>query len=200
MTRHGKGHTTRHAGTALLAILLTAGAAEAQDREMFELPALEVTAFQDPLHSLAMELYETPLRWEEAGELHERAAKALPKNDAAAFFGFQRAAVLYFHSGETARSRHAMERAADVAEATGDVLTAAHAWVDAAFLAVAEGYAGKKREYVATARELAASELLADGDREAILARVDGSPVSAETARLAMSHRLASPLSLTRAD
>lgn len=200
MTRHGKGRTARRAGAALLAILLTAGAAEAQDREMFELPALEVTAFQDPLHSLAMELYETPVRWEEAGELHERAAKALPRNDAAAFFGFQRAAVLYFHAGETARSRKAMEEAADVAEATGDVLTAAHAWVDAAFLAVAEGYAGKKREHVATARELAASELLDEVDRRGILARIDGSSVSAGAAQLAMSHRLVSPLSLTRAD
>jgi len=185
---------------AAATLLAAAGAADAQEREMYELPALEVTAFQSPLNSQAMELYETPSRWEEAGQLHERAAKVLPKNDAAAYFGFQRAAVLYFYAGESARARKTMERAAEVAEATGDVLTAANTWVDAAFLAVAEGYAGKKREFVGNARAIAASELLNDADRESILARIDGSPVSAETARLVMAERLRSPLDLRHAD
>lgn len=188
--------------TVAAALALPAGASEAaaQDREMFELPALQVTAFQDPLHSLAMELYEQPERWEEAGELHERAAKALPKNDASAYFGFHRAAVLYFYAGDTARSRKAMEKAAKVAEATGDVLTAAHTWVDAAFLAVAEGYGGKKRELVRNVRALAASDLLTESDREGIVARVDGTPVDAGVARLAMSQRLAAPLDLRPAN
>lgn len=182
-----------------LAMVLAAPAgAEAQSREMFELPPLEVTAFQSPLHSRAMELYEQPERWEEAGELHERAAKLLSKNAADGYFGFQRAAVLYFYAGDVARARKAMERAAEVADATGDLLTAAHTWVDAAFLAVAEGYAGKKREFVRTARELAASELLTDVDREVILARIDGSDVPSETARVAMKERLRAPLTLTR--
>lgn len=186
------------ASAALAFLLLAPAGAEAQSREMFELPPLQVTAFQNPLHSRAMELYEQPERWEEAGELHERAAKLLPKNAADGYFGFQRAAVLYFHAGEIARSRKAMERAAEVADATGDVLTAAHTWVDAAFLAVAEGYAGKKREFVRTAQELAASELLDDADRQIILARIDGSDVNSATAQVAMSERLRAPLTLTR--
>lgn len=197
-------HGTRHTGTilpAMVAILLTAaGDAMAQSREMFQLPALQMTAFQNPLHRAAIELYETPIRWEEAGALHEQAARELPKNDAAAYFGFQRAAVLYFHADETARARKAMEQAADVAEATGDILTAAHTWVDAAFLAVAESYPGKKREYVRAVRELAASELLTNADRELILARVDGSQPSAEAARVAMGKRLGPPYDLPRAD
>lgn len=187
------------ATAAALAILLAGpSGAEAQSREMFELPPLQVTAFQSPLHSRAMELYEQPQRWEEAGELHEQAAKLLPNNAADGYFGFQRAAVLYFHAGEIARSRKAMERAAEIADATGDLLTAAHSWVDAAFLAVAEGYAGKKREFVRTARAMADSELLTDADREAILSRIDGSDVTSETARVAMSERLRAPLTLTR--
>lgn len=195
---------TIHTGAilpAMVTILLTAvGSAMGQSREMFELPALEVTAFQNPLHGAAVELYETPTRWAEAGTLHEQAARELPKNAAAAYFGFQRAAVLYFHADETARARKTMERAAEVAEATGDILTAAHTWVDAAFLAVAEGYPGKKREYVRAARELVASELLTNADREAIIARVDGSPETAEVARVAMGQRLGTPLALARAD
>jgi len=192
---------TIRTGAVLVAMLmLGVGNAPAQNREMFELPALEVTAFQNPLHGAAMELYETPTRWKEAAELHERAARELPKNAAAAYFGFQRAAVLYFHADETARARKSMERAADVAEATGDVFTAAHTWVDAAFLAIAEGYPGKRREYVRAARELVASELLTNADRESILARVDGSPETAQVARVAMAQRLGTPFDLGRAD
>lgn len=200
MTRHGTIHTGAIL-PAMVGILLTAvGSAAGQTREMFELPALEVTAFQSPLHRAAIELYEIPIRWEEAGALHERAALELPKNDAAAYFGFQRAAVLYFHASEAARARKAMEKAAEVAEATGDIVTAAHAWVDAAFLAIAEGYPGKKREYVRAVRELVASELLTDADRQAIVARVDGSPASAEVARVAMGLRLGTPHDLLSAD
>ncbi|MGD8495198.1 MAG: hypothetical protein PVF05_03350 [Gemmatimonadales bacterium] len=184
---------------ATAALFIVTATAKAQEREMYELPALEVTAFQSPLNRQAMELYETPSRWAEAAELHERAANVLPKNDAAAFFGFQRAAVLYFYAGESAHSRKSMERAAEVAEATGDVLTAANAWVDAAFLAIAEGYAGKKREFVRNAEALAGSELLSDADRASIQARIEGSPTTAASARVAMARRLieAAELSLT---
>lgn len=107
------------------------------------------------------------------------------KNDAEQFFGFNRAAILYLYSGNAARSRKAMEKAASVAEATGDVLTAANAWVDAAFISIVEGYAGKRRECVARARSLAESEQLTGADRDAILARIDGAPTSASAARLA---------------
>jgi hypothetical protein len=194
-------HTGFAVAAAAAALLLALPAtADAQSREMYELPALQAVAFENPLHSRAMELYETPERWEEAGELHERAAKLLRKKDAEQFFGFQRASLLYFYAGKTARSRKAMERAADVAEATGDVLTAANTWVDAAFIAVAEGYAGKKRAFVKNARLLAASELLGDADRQAIIARIDGTPLTAAVARVAMENRLQSPLSLAHGD
>lgn len=200
MRKHGTKHTGAILPAMAAILLMTAGDAMTQGREMFELPALEVTALQDPLHGAAIDLYESPTRWAEAGALHEQAARELPKNDAAAYFGFQRAAVLYFHADETARARKAMEKAADVAEATGDIVTAAHAWIDAAFLAVAEGYSGKKREYVRAVRELVASELLTNADRERIIARVDGSPVSPEVARVAMGLRFGSPYQLPRAD
>ena len=197
MMRNG---TIRTGALALVAIAAMPALANAQDREMFELPAIQVEAFQNPLHVAAVELYETPARWEEAGELHEQAARQLVKNDAGQFFGFNRAAILYLYSGNPARSRKAMEKAASVAEATGDVLTAANAWVDAAFIAIVEGYAGKRREFVANARSLAESEELTAADRDAILARIDGAPTSAAGARLAMVSRLALPVTLSLSD
>lgn len=195
--RYGK---IRTGALALVAIAAVPAVAGAQSREMFELPAIQVEAFQNPLHLAALELYETPARWEEAGELHEEAAKQLVKNDAGQFFGFSRAAALYLYAGETGRSRRAMEKAAEVAEATGDVLTAANAWVDAAFIAIAEGFAGKRREFVANARTLAASDLLPGDERAAILARIDGAPTTAVAARLAVARRLTSPDALRLGD
>ena len=183
----------RSAALALVAIAAVPALAGAQSRETFELPAIQVEAFQNPLHVAALALYETPSRWAEAGELHEKAAKELVKNDAGQFFGFNRAAALYLYAGETARSRRAMERAASVAEATGDVFTAANAWVDAAFIAIAEGFTAKTREFVANARTLADSEVLSESDRAGILARIDGAPTTAVAARLAVVERLTMP-------
>lgn len=156
---------------AVLALTIPAAGA-AQERPMFELPAIEASALRDDAHVKAEALYTTPGRWDEAGELHETAARRLPDNDAAQYFGFRQAAILYAHADAPARARQAMEKAASVAEATGDVVVAAHAWVDAAFLAIEEGYPGKRREFVRNAGRLAQSDLLSDEQRREILQRI----------------------------
>jgi hypothetical protein len=191
-----KEGTTMRKGTILgggvLVAAIAATPAPAQDRPTFELPAIEVTILQTDLHQRAMELYEVPERWAEAADLHRRAAERLLDNDAGQYFGFSRASLLYFYAGELGAARRNMERAARVAEATGDVLTAANAWVDAAFVAIAEGYAGKKREFVAEARTLAASDLIGSAGRDAILERIEGAPAGPESARVALAHRFGS--------
>ncbi len=176
-------------GGAVLVAAIAATPARAQDRPTYELPAIEVTVLQTDLHRQAMDLYEVPERWAEAADLHRRAAERLAPNDAGQFFGFSRASLLYFYAGETGQARKNMERAARVAEATGDLLTAADAWVDAAFIAVAEGYAGKKREFVREARTLAESDLVSDAARARILARIDGAPAGPASARVALARR-----------
>ncbi len=160
-------------GAAAL-LLVGPSASEAQDRPMYELPAVTVVALSDAdeLHVQAMSLYEFPERWGEAARLHEQAANKLLDNDARAFLAYDRAARLYFYSGEYGRARSAMEKAASIAAATGDVLTAAHAYVDAAFITLWEGYGGKQREFTRMAEEYAASDLLDDADRSAILNRL----------------------------
>lgn len=168
----GMTYTALMTGAVAALTLTTPGAVAAQDRPMFELPALEVEALRDEAHARAEALYEAPGRWNEAGELHETAAERLPDNDAAQYFGFRQAAILYAHADAPARARRAMAKAASVAEATGDVIVAAHAWVDAAFLAIDEGYPGKRREFVRRAGNLAQSELLSDEERREILNRI----------------------------
>ena len=181
---------------ASAAVLVAVAPATAQDRPSFELPAIEVTVLQSDLHQVAISLYELPSYWELAGDLHKQAADNLPKNAAGQFFGYSRAAVLYFHAGEFDDARRSMEDAAEVAEATGDVFTAANAYVDAAFVAIAEGYAGKKREFVREAIELADSDWITAEEKADILARIDGAPAGPASARVALAMRLGTPMTL----
>ena len=97
---------------ASAAVLVAVAPATAQDRPSFELPAIEVTVLQSDLHQVAISLYELPSYWELAGDLHKQAADNLPKNAAGQFFGYSRAAVLYFHAGEFDDARRSMEDAA----------------------------------------------------------------------------------------
>ena len=184
----------------MIAGLAGASVAQAQDRPMYELPAIEVNVLQTGLHQQAIDLYELPERWGEAADLHRQAAENLQKNDAGQFFGYSRAALLYFHAGELAEARRSMEDAAEVAEATGDVLTAAHAYVDAAFIAIAEDYDGKQREFVADAREVAASEFLTEAEREGVLIRIEGAPAGVSSATVALANRFGTLQALALAD
>ena len=79
---------------ASAAVLVAVAPATAQDRPSFELPAIEVTVLQNDLHQTAISLYELPMFWELAGDLHKQAAENLPRNAAGQFFGYNRAAVL----------------------------------------------------------------------------------------------------------
>lgn len=185
---------------ASAAVIVAAAPVAAQDRPSYELPAIEVSVLQTDLHQTAISLYEFPAFWELAGDLHLQAAENLPRNDAGQFFGFSRAAVLYFHAGEFDQSRRAMEDAAEVAEATGDLFVAANTYVDAAFIAIAEGYAGKKREFVREARDLADSSKITPEERAEILARIEGAPSGPASARVALAMRLGTPMTLALAD
>jgi hypothetical protein len=93
-----------------------------------------------------------------------------------------------------------MEDAAEVAEATGDVFVAANTYVDAAFIAIAEDYDGKTREFVADARDVAGSEYLTDAERASILLRIDGAPAGVASATVALAQRFGTLQSLALAD
>jgi hypothetical protein len=187
-------------GAVAVTVLVAANAAVAQERPTYELPAIEVEVLQTDLHQQAIDLYEIPERWGEAADLHREAAENLPKNDAGQFFGYSRAALLYFYAGELPEARRSMEDAAEVAEATGDVLTAAHAYVDAAFIAIAEDYDGMEREFVADAREVVDSEVLTQAERESVLIRIEGAPAGVSSATVALANRYGTLQALALAD
>jgi hypothetical protein len=194
--------TTRLLGAvaASAAVIVAAAPVAAQDRPSYELPAIEVAVMQNDLHQTAISLYEFPSQWKLAGDLHKEAAESLPRNNAGQFFGFSRAAVLYFHAGDFDDARRAMQDAAEVAEATGDDYVAANTYVDAAFIAIAEGFAGKKREFVRDAKRLADSESVTPEERAEILTRIEGAPAGPSSARVALGVRLGTPVTLLAAD
>ena len=187
-------------GAVAVTALVAVNTAVAQERPTYELPAIEVEVLQTDLHQQAIDLYEIPERWGEAADLHREAAENLPRNDAGQFFGYSRAALLYFYAGELPEARRSMEDAAEVAEATGDALTAAHAYVDAAFIAIAEDFDGMEREFVADARSVAASEVLTESERESVEIRIEGAPAGVSSATVALSNRFGTLQALALAD
>jgi tetratricopeptide (TPR) repeat protein len=162
---------------ALLVPLLPR-AAVAQDeamRPMYELPTITITApvETDPLYERVTALYEQA-RWVDAAKLHREAAESMPKNDPNAYIQYDRAGRLYFYGGEYGNSRNMMENAAEIAEATGDMVSAAYRHIDAAFIAVWEGYPGMRREHVATAEKYATEYDFDEGDYEKVYALTRG--------------------------
>lgn len=123
------------------------------------------------LRGKAVALYDTPARYAEAAELHVREAQLRGGGPKAAD-ALVRAARLRQYHGKTGDALRLMKWAATVALDCGDIVQAAHAYLDAAFLAIQtkrvdEGYALALR-----AQRLADSPLLDAVTREAILRRI----------------------------
>lgn len=130
--------------------------ATAEQRPMYELPTLSIVAASDigALSDRARSHYEQG-RWSDAAELYREAAEGMPQNDPDSYTTYDMAARLYFYGDDFGAAREMMERAAEVAEATGDLVSAAYRHVDAAFIAIWEGYPGSRRDHVRAAKAYA---------------------------------------------
>jgi len=160
---------------AVLVVPLIPVTAPAQDRPMYELPTITVSILTeaDPLYESAASLYQAG-KWSEAAMLHREAAEGMPESAAESYLQFDQAGRLYFYAGDYADARKMMERAAEVAEATGDMVSAAYRHVDAAFIAVWEGYPASRRDHVRIAEEYAASADMDEADAQRIHALTRG--------------------------
>jgi tetratricopeptide (TPR) repeat protein len=160
----------------VVALLLPAAlSAQEQPRPTYELPSITVMAPSeaDPLYESAAAMYQAG-EWEAAAQLYRDAAEGMPQNDPNSYLTFDQSARLYFYAGEFGNARKMMEQAAEVAEATGDMVSAAYRHVDAAFIAVWEGYPGKRREHVMTAEKYAVEYEFEAADAEKIGALTRG--------------------------
>lgn len=159
-------------------------ASETEQRAMYELPTLSITIRDaTPLDERAAELFQQG-RWSEAADLYRESAETTPDNDVAAYTAHDMAARLYFYGRDYESARKSMERAAEVAEATGDIVSAAYRHVDAAFMAVWEGYPASRREHISRAEELAADAEFGDEHArqlEALIHGVTALPIQGDT-------------------
>lgn len=124
------------------------------------------------LERKAEELYSQPSRYAQAARLLVRAAELRTPDDPAHVSNLSMASRLFFYAGEKMQAFALMERAADAALSAGDVLTAAHGFVDASHLAAQNGRGNDVVRLVERARLLTSSPLLAERDRSDVKSRL----------------------------
>ena len=161
-------------------VLFSVTGVSAQEQIRAKLPSIEVlpNPAADKLQSEAEALYAVPGRLRKAANLHEQEAKARTIADVRHVEALARAAQLYFYAGDAWRSRELMEKAARTALQRGDVLRAAHAFLDAAYIAVKGRDGERALELTHQAELLSLSPLIAASDRVAIVRRIDPARVS----------------------
>lgn len=124
------------------------------------------------LEAQARSLFSSPARYDEAVRLFVKAAGLRDIGDPQRVKDLSMASRLAYYRGETGEALDLMRRAADEAMSTGDVLAAAHGFMDSAYLAHEIGQTGVAAELMKKAEKLSYSPLIAQADREEIRARI----------------------------
>ncbi|HEU4565003.1 MAG TPA: hypothetical protein VFS05_10160 [Gemmatimonadaceae bacterium] len=169
MSRHLSARTLATA-TALAAL----AAFGAPDRAVAQVDTIVITEHASKatkMEQQAEALRSHPRRWYEAARLYVRAAGLRGGSDPRATKDLQQAAHLYFALNELDSASTAMRRAGDAAMARGDVVLAADAYLNAAWVAGRDGDAPAMHDFLDRARALASSPLLTSDQRRSILER-----------------------------
>ena len=135
----------------------------------------KANARADTLEARARTMYSAPWLYVDAARLHRRAA-GIRGSDPRAIASLRSAAWLYSVAGKYGVARGVMEDAAERAKAVGDVESAANSYIDAAFLAIADGRADQVSGILTRTRSVLRSPLLSDVQRASILQRIGESP------------------------
>ena len=166
--------------SAIMVLLATAGlpgGAEAQ----YRLPTIVSSVTADSLHEAALGL-RTAGRWRDAARLHRRSAEFRAAEDSLGFQCLTEAAALAYAAGDRSGARTDMAHAGERALARGDLRAAALAYLDAAWIAQEQEKPGQVYEFGHRAEILAASPLLSESDRGAILQRIERAPLAMRAA------------------
>ena len=125
----------------------------------------------EELHEKALSLMSSG-RSKEAAGLLAKSAQMLPDCDPRVFESLRLAARLYHSEGRLIKARSLMFKAAENGVATGRILDAANAYIDAAMLAADECRSGLARLAADKAHALTGSPLLTEADRQFIVSRI----------------------------
>jgi hypothetical protein len=149
---------------AALAIPSTASA-------QYRLPDLVSVAEADSLHAAAVALAKSRYRWNDAARLHRASAALRAPEDTLGYRCYWEAGHLSYGTNDLANARSSMAMAGEQALARGDVLKAAQAFADAAWLANMDHKTKDVYSFGRKAEILAESPLISREQRETILAR-----------------------------
>jgi hypothetical protein len=151
----------------LLATVGLPGAAPAQ----YRLPTLVSSVQADSLHDAALAMKRAG-RLRDAARLYRRSAELRPAEDPVGFQCLNEAAALAYAVGERSAARNDMAKAAEHALARGDLRAAAHAYLDAAWIAQEQKKPRQVWELGHRAEMLGHSPLLGESDRATIFQRI----------------------------
>ena len=170
--------------TAFAAALVLPVAASAQQ----QLDPVRVTAASaeraDSLHARAERHgIETLRDFGKVAHLHEESAELRGDDDVRRFECLQMAAYLRHGAGSHRRAMENMEQAAQLAAARGDVMNAARAHIDAAYIAVDLKQGSRVKEHARAARLLTESPLITAAQRVELLSHLQRDAAVAMAAR-----------------
>jgi hypothetical protein len=157
---------------AVVGLTLAAESVAAQAAST-SLAAAETNKRAEQLRRSAQALYEQPTQLRRAAELHEQEAATRKDTDPQRVDALDLAARLYAYSGDPERGHELMARAARQALKCGDVRRSAHAFIDAAFIALRARDVKLADELTREAELLALSPLLSSAEKVAIVKRID---------------------------
>ena len=136
--------------------------------------AAQTPAGEDPaeLEAQARDYLGDMQRWGRAADLYRQAADLRAPSDPVAVANLKTAARLEFYNGSEKQALRDLEYAGQRALAIGDVVAAANAFVDAAWVAGTDGQGREARALVERAQLLALSPLISREDRTEIEKRL----------------------------
>jgi Tfp pilus assembly protein PilF len=126
----------------------------------------------EQLREEAAQLYSQPRQWRRAARMLEQSAALRDASDAGAYSCLVMAGRLYAALGDNAAARQRFEDAASQALARGDVLNAAHAYVDAAHASARERQPDAAQSFMDRAALLTGSPLMTAQQVDQIARRI----------------------------
>lgn len=161
------------AGAGILALAFGfSGSARAQSASAELVDRSEAAHVVAGLERQVLELLDKPARSAEAAALTVQAARLRELSDPQRVVELRAGAGLWFYAGHPGKARALIEDVAVELLGSGDVVGAANADIDAAWLALREGKRDRAARLLAAAERLAASPLLGEPDRDAVLRRM----------------------------
>jgi len=163
-----------HAGAPLLFMIALIAPVSAEAAQLSTCPDRPTDVVRaEAMYAEAHDLLRRSDDLEHAARLLERSAVLRPRCDGRVFDSLRMAARLYQYAGDMDQARATMLRAAEHGVWTGNVLAAAHAFVDAASLAAEDGDPLAANVAADRADLLSSSPLLSPVQRMYIRGRID---------------------------